>query len=169
MLRILANELSELLSNLGFDLNILIFTLFYIIFSITRIKRLNSSENLFNPYEEVTKAIRDISLVPVLTQIIFKFIFISEFRNYLDGQEIILIISLLLVTNIVTINQGLDRDISYLSKEIIKLLQKQQFEENHYDRNVTNNNQLSSSQNPDISNNLRTGNREDIVEEEPPQ
>lgn len=131
MLRLSTNELSGLLSNLDLNFNILVFTFLFIIFSITRIKRLKSSKNSFDTYDEVFRAIKELLLVPVLIQIILKFLFIIDFGNDLSDKEILLVIGILLAAIIKTINQGLASDIVYLYKNIIKLLQKK-IEESHH-------------------------------------
>lgn len=170
MLRLSTNELSGLLSNLDLNFNILVFTFLFIIFSITRIKRLKSSKNSFDTYDEVFRAIKELLLVPVLIQIILKFLFIIDFGNDLSDKEILLVIGILLAAIIKTINQGLASDIVYLYKNIIKLLQKK-IEESHHNQNVTENNRLSYSQNLEISNisEKKEKDTEDISEDEPPQ
>lgn len=165
MLRLSANELSELLSNLDINFNILIYILFFILFSIIRIRRKIKNEEAkasnisVNFSQEIFSVVTETFLIQSFIQIVIKFIFIAiaaKFNPYLENKEILLIVLSLVYLVFIVITKDFVSDVQYVWEEIIK--------KNH---------QLSSSQNPDISKKLKTEDREEVIEdiseEKPPQ
>lgn len=169
MLRLSTNELSGLFSNLDLNFNVLIYIVFFIVFSIIRVRRKIKNEErkstsiAIDISQEIFSVVTESFLIQSLIQIAIKFILIaiaSKFDNYLENKEILLIVLSLAYLIFIVITRNFISDIQYVRTKIINKQQK-----------TNKNNQLSFSHNLDIDkiSEKKEKDTEDISEDEPPQ